>query len=92
VVDSSGQLVAVTRSDGRIRWATKLGDGTWAGPVLAGNRLWLASSKGQLVGVEPENGRVATTESIGDKVLIGPVVAGRHLYVLSDSARLYAFN
>jgi outer membrane protein assembly factor BamB len=93
VVDMSGQLIAVTRNDGKIRWASKLpGGGTWAGPVLAGNRLWLTSSKGQLVGVEPSNGRVASTEDIGSPVLIAPVVAGGRLYVLSDNARLYAFH
>jgi outer membrane protein assembly factor BamB len=92
VVDTAGQLAAVTRDDGRIRWATKLGPGTWAGPVLAGNRLWLASSKGQLVGVEPDTGRVASTDDIGNPVFIAPVVAGGRLYVLGDNARLYAFQ
>src|SRR5262245_26180283 len=92
VVDTAGQLAAVTRADGRIRWATKLGPGTWAGPVLAGGRLWLTSSKGQLVGVEPGSGKVASTASIGDSVFIAPVVAGGRLYVLSDNARLYAFQ
>ena len=92
VVDTGGQLAAVTRDDGRIRWATKLGPGTWAGPVLAGNRLWLASSKGQLVGVEPGTGRVASTDDIGNPVFIAPVVAGGRLYVLGDNARLYAFQ
>ena len=33
------------------------GSSTWSGPVLAGNRLWLASSKGQLVSVEAHTGR-----------------------------------
>jgi outer membrane protein assembly factor BamB len=92
VVDTAGQLAAVTRQDGRIRWASKLGPGTWAGPVLAGGRLWLASSKGQLVGVDPANGKVASTDEIGNPVLIAPVVAGGRLYVLSDNARLYAFQ
>jgi outer membrane protein assembly factor BamB len=92
VVDTGGQLAAVTRDDGRIRWATKLGPGTWAGPVLAGNRLWLTSSKGQLVGVDPGTGRVASTDDIGSPVYIAPVVAGGRLYVLGDNARLYAFQ
>ena len=92
VVDTAGQLAAVTRDDGRIRWASKLGPGTWSGPVLAGGRLWLTSSKGQLAGVDPATGRVASTDEIGNPVLIAPVVAGGRLYVLSDNARLYAFQ
>ena len=46
VVDTTGQLIAITRNDGKMRWSTKLGTGTWAGPVLAGNRLWLTSVQG----------------------------------------------
>ncbi len=92
VVDTGGQLAAVTRDDGKIRWASKLGPGSWAGPVLAGNRLWLTSSKGQLVGVDPGTGRVASTDDIGSPVFIAPVVAGGRLYVLGDNARLYAFQ
>ena len=47
VVDTTGQLMAITRRDGKIQWTVKLpGTNTWSGPVLAGNRLWLTSSKG----------------------------------------------
>jgi outer membrane protein assembly factor BamB len=93
VVDMSGQLLAVTRNDGKIQWATKLpGGGAWSGPVLAGNRLWLASGKGQLVGVDAASGRVATTHDLGTPVYIAPVVAGGRMFVLSDNARLHALN
>ena len=66
VVDTGGQVMAITRNDGKIQWATKLpGGGTWSGPVLAGNRLWLTSSKGQLASVEAANGKVASTQDLG---------------------------
>jgi outer membrane protein assembly factor BamB len=92
VVDTAGQLVAITRNDGKIRWAAKLGAGTWSGPVLAGHRLWLASSKGQLVGVDPVSGKVASTLDLGSAVFIAPVVAGNRMYVLRDDARLLALQ
>jgi outer membrane protein assembly factor BamB len=93
VVDTSGQLMAVTRNDGKIQWATKLpGGGAWSGPVLAGNRLWLASAKGQLVGVDAASGKVATTHDLGTPVFIAPVVAGGRMFVLTDNARLLALN
>ena len=61
VVDTTGQLMAITRRDGKIQWTAKLpGANTWSGPVLAGNRLWLTSNKGQLVGVDATTGRVET--------------------------------
>jgi outer membrane protein assembly factor BamB len=92
VVDTAGQLVAVTRNDGKIRWTTRLAAGTWSGPVLAGHRLWLASSKGELAGVDPVNGKVASTQSLGSPVFVAPVVAGSRMFVLTDDARLLALQ
>jgi outer membrane protein assembly factor BamB len=92
VVDTGGQLIAITRNDGKIRWATKLPAGTWSGPVLAGHRLWLTSSKGQLVGVDPINGKIASTQDLGTPVFIAPVVAGNRMFVLTDNARLLALQ
>jgi outer membrane protein assembly factor BamB len=92
VVDTGGQVIGITRNDGKIRWATKLSAGTWSGPVLAGHRLWLASSKGELVGVEPSTGKIASTQNLGTPVFIAPVVAGNRMFVLTDNARLLAFH
>jgi outer membrane protein assembly factor BamB len=93
VVDTSGQVLAITRNDGKIQWTAKLsGSGTWSGPVLAGNRLWLTSSKGQLASVEANTGKVASTQDLGSPIFIAPVVAGGRMYVLTDNAKLLAFN
>ena len=67
----------MSRRDGKIQWSVKLpGSSTWSGPVLAGSRLWLASSTGQLVGVDATTGRVDTTQDLGQPVYIAPIVAG----------------
>jgi outer membrane protein assembly factor BamB len=93
VVDTSGQLLAVTRRDGKIQWSVKLpGSSTWSGPVLAGGRLWLASSTGQLIGVDATSGRVDTTQDLGQPVYIAPIVASGRMFVLTDKAKLIAFN
>ncbi len=93
VVDVTGKLIALTRKDGKVRWVTSLpGDGRWNGPVLAGNRLWLASSNGQLVAVEAQSGNIATQTDLGTPVMITPVVAEGRLYVLTDKAKLIAMN
>jgi outer membrane protein assembly factor BamB len=93
VVDTGGQVMAITRNDGKIQWATKLpGNVTWSGPVLAGSRLWLTSSKGQLASVEAANGKVASTQDLGSPIYIAPVIAGGRMYVLTDNAKLLAFN
>jgi outer membrane protein assembly factor BamB len=93
VADTSAQVMAVTRTDGKIQWATKLpGNATWSGPVLAGGRLWLTSSKGQLASVEATTGKVASTQDLGNPIYIAPIVAGGRMYVLTDNARLIALN
>jgi outer membrane protein assembly factor BamB len=93
VVDVTGKLAAINRKDGKVRWVTALpGDGRWSGPVLAGSRLWLASSKGLFVGVDATTGSIATQSDLGEPVLITPVVAEGRLYVLTDKAQLIAMN
>lgn len=93
VVDVTGKLIALTRKDGKVRWVTALpGDGRWNGPVLAGNRLWLASSNGQLVAVDAVSGSISTQSDLGTPVMITPVIAEGRLYVLTDKAKLIAMN
>jgi outer membrane protein assembly factor BamB len=93
VVDVTGKLAAVNRKDGKVRWLTALpGDGHWSGPVLAGGRLWLASSKGLFVGVDATSGSIVSQTDLGDPILITPVVAEGRLYVLKDNADLIAMN
>ncbi len=93
VVDTTGQLMAIARQDGRVRWTTKLsGANTWSGPTMAGGTLYLASNKGQLVGVEAATGRVASQTDIGYPVYVAPVVAQGKMFVLTDNAKLIAMN
>jgi len=93
VASTEGQLLAVSRSDGKIRWTAKLpGSRNWAGPTLAGGKLWLVSDQGLLVGVEAVTGRVVTQQSVGSKGYIPPVVAQGRMFVLTDNANLVAFN
>jgi outer membrane protein assembly factor BamB len=93
VADTGGQVMAITRRDGKILWTAKLpGDGAWSGPVLAGNKLWLASSKGALVGVEAATGKVVSTQDLGSPVYIAPIVAGNRMFIMTDQAKLIALN
>lgn len=93
VVDTAGQLMAISRDQGSVQWTVQLpGAKIWAGPVLAGGKLWLVSSSGQLVGVDAMSGRVSSQQSLGESVYVAPVVAKRRMYVLTDAAKLIALN
>lgn len=62
------------------------------GPVLAGGRLWVASSDGILRGFSPLNGAMVAQVSLPGGAATNPVVAGRTLYVVSSDGQLLAFR
>ena len=94
VVDLTGRLVAINRASGEVRWAAKLPGNAkvWSGPVLAGGKLWLASSKGALVGVDPTTGKTEAQRDLGAPVYIAPIVADNKMFVLTDHAGLIAIE
>jgi outer membrane protein assembly factor BamB len=102
VVTDSAQLLAIARATGRVKWMTQLkrwrdakdrkGPVSWVGPVLAGDRLILASSEGDLVNVSPVDGTVQSTVKTKMSVSLPLVVANNTLYVLHDEGRLTAWR
>ncbi len=102
VVTDEAQLLAVARATGKIKWMTQLprwrdekdrqGPISWVGPVLAGNRLILASSQGQVAYVSPFDGTVQARVDSGGAISLPPVVADGTLYLLSDDGRLTAWR
>ncbi|MDE0811244.1 MAG: PQQ-binding-like beta-propeller repeat protein [Alphaproteobacteria bacterium] len=102
IVSNAGEVIALTRRDGQVRWITQLpqfespegreGGIQYAGPVLAGDRLILASSLGELHAISPYSGELMGIVDIGDPVFISPIVAGETMYVLTDKGRLIAYR
>ena len=102
VVTDEAQLLALSRTTGKIRWMTQLpryrdvkdkkGRIDWVGPILAGDRLILANSVGQIVNVSPADGAVQTTVETRMPVSLPPIVANNTLYVLHDSGQLTAWR
>jgi outer membrane protein assembly factor BamB len=64
----------------------------WAGPVLAGGRLWLVNSLGHLAAFSPQDGNPLYDEELADGFFIPPVVAGSVMYLVSDDGRLMALK
>jgi outer membrane protein assembly factor BamB len=96
------RLLAIARSNGKVRWVTQLaryrndekkkGPIFWTGPVLAGNRLWIANSEGQVASASVADGSVAAFTELNDGVSLPPVVANNTLYILDDGGRISAFR
>lgn len=102
VVTDQAQLLAIARATGRIRWISQLpkwedeedkeGPVSWSGPVLAGDRLVLASSAGEIAYVNPADGAVRARVNTEQPVTVSPVVAGNTLYLLHDNGQLSAWR
>jgi len=96
------RLLAIARSTGRVRWVTQMarwrnprketGPIFWTGPVLASNRLWIASSEGEVQSVDVMTGEAAPFTELRGSVSLPPVVAGNTLYILDDSGRITAWR
>ncbi len=101
-VSTDGELVALTRRDGRIRWVTQLqryedvegrkGRVAWQGPLLASDRLLLTSSNGYVVSVSPYTGEILSTAKIGDGSWLPPIIANGMMYVLTKDAKVVAYK
>ncbi|HCY54497.1 MAG TPA: dehydrogenase [Oceanicaulis sp.] len=102
VMTSDAQLAAFERQTGNVAWITQLEAFrnerrrrdriAWAGPVLAGNRLLVASSRGELVIINPADGSVQERRNLGDPVFIAPVIANETVYIVTDNGGLIALR
>jgi outer membrane protein assembly factor BamB len=96
------RLLAIARSTGRVRWITQLRHWRnekkrtnpifWTGPVLAGNRLWVASSRGQVMSADLETGAVTPFAELDSGVSLPPLVANQMLYILDDDGTIHAWR
>jgi len=102
VVTDDAKLIAIYRSNGKIRWINQLpryehvkskkGQIHYLGPILGGGRLIVAGSNGALINVNPDNGSFQSQTNAGAGVSLTPIVANSTLYVLDDKGRLLAFR
>jgi outer membrane protein assembly factor BamB len=97
-----GKLLCIARNSGKVRWQAQLrrwqkpkkrkGAVFWTGPVLAGNRLWMASSRGAVASASVTDGKITDLTKLDAAVTLAPVVAGGVMYILDDSGRITAFR
>ncbi|MEO9968816.1 MAG: PQQ-binding-like beta-propeller repeat protein [Hyphomonadaceae bacterium] len=95
-----GQVVCMAVNNGAVIWATQLqrfgnekkksGRITYAGPIIASNRVIVASSKGELVAMSPQTGEETARLKLGAPVFLEPIAVGDKLIILTDEGRLIA--
>ena len=97
VLSTDNQLVAFARENGHIAWVTKIQNNSkeklyFAGPVLAGGRLFVVGSSGVVVEANPETGKIIRQWDAGDQIRLAPIIAGGTMYILSDNGTLSAYR
>jgi outer membrane protein assembly factor BamB len=102
VLATDGHLAAITRADGTVAWVSQLPRFEdeedqkhpirWTGPVLAGNRLIVASSNAKLLAVSPTDGKTLTDQEIPGAAPLAPSVAGGTVFLVTNDATLLALR
>lgn len=102
VTTNDGQVVALTRKEGRIRWITQLEQWEdpddkedpilWTAPVVAGGRIILTNNQGEMVELSVTDGKVAKRTELSAPALQQPVIAGETLYLLTEDGDLVAYR
>ncbi|MDO8899797.1 MAG: PQQ-binding-like beta-propeller repeat protein, partial [Phenylobacterium sp.] len=64
----------------------------WTGPLLASNKLIVASSTGEMAVLNPKTGAVERKLNLGSPVLLEPIAVDGMVYVATDSAQLIALR
>lgn len=102
VVTDAAKLLCIARSSGKVRWLAELPRWRnerkeekpiqWVGPVIAGDRLILASSDGRLANMSPSDGKLLSVVDLNVPIFLQPAVANSTLYTLDDKGHLTAWR
>lgn len=95
-------VVALERSSGRVRWVRRLpryedeedreDPIQWVGPLLASDRLLMASSTGEIWALSPTDGSLTGALEVDAPMHTPITVANGSLYVLTDDGELLAYR
>jgi outer membrane protein assembly factor BamB len=103
LIGAGGELLALNREDGRIRWLNELNapapgkdkkedPAFFATPILAGGRIILPGSKGEALLVDPGEGAVTGRLRLPGSTTLPGAVANGTLVLLTDDGTLVAYR
>ncbi|WP_338661467.1 PQQ-binding-like beta-propeller repeat protein [Pararoseomonas sp. SCSIO 73927] len=102
LVTPENQLVAMGRTDGRVRWLSALDErsardrrrnpASFGGPLVAGGRILVPSSLGELLLVDPADGKVAGRVRLPGGTSLPMIAVGGMIYLVTDDGALVALR
>ena len=103
-VTDAGAAIRMDASNGAVMWSTQLptftakrerrrkGVVAHYGPILAGGRVWIASSDGVLRGLDPSTGALASQVTLPAGAASAPIVVNRVMYLMDERGHLNALR
>ena len=103
-VTDAGAAIRMDAATGAVMWSSPLptftaqrerrrkGVVAHYGPVLAGGRLWIASSDGVLRGLDPSTGTLASQVTLPAGAASAPIVVNRVMYLMDERGNLNALR
>ncbi|MDI9408690.1 MAG: PQQ-binding-like beta-propeller repeat protein [Candidatus Pacebacteria bacterium] len=101
IVSTTGQLYCLQRDTGKTVWQVNLPrvnsrdpskSISWAGPILAGDRLILTSSHGKLMMLSPFDGSFVASYNLPQGSRVAPIVVDGTLLVQTEGGYLIAWK
>ena len=107
IVSTGWQVICVKKQDGRVKWITNLPQFSYkdslplkkeklvveySEPVLASDRLIIASSIGKIYSVSPYTGQILGETQVDGSIFIEPIVVDKTLLLLDKQGNLTAFR
>lgn len=102
IVTVDAEIACIALIDGRVRWTSQIqkfedqekrrGLISWTAPVLAGDRIFIASSHGYLLSISPYTGEVISGTKLPAGINTSPIVVDKTLILLSNDGELIAYR
>lgn len=96
VLDSQAGLICLNRSNGKVRWSTRLVSENrvfnWYGQFLTKDFVVLLSPAGELIYVSVKTGKIDHIVKLNENVSVNPVVANGQMFILCDSGKVKAYK
>ena len=98
VAGVEGQVACLSLNNGAPIWIEQLqkfskekakqGRISYAGPIVASNRVVVLSSQGDLIALSPQTGAELNRLELKDRVFLEPIIVGDRMIILTDEGRL----
>lgn len=102
LLTNDAEVAAISRESGSIHWVQTLPQFedpetrdlpiVWNGPILASDRLLVASSTGEVYAISPYTGDIMGKVDMPSGISVPPIIAGRSVYFLADNASLVSYR